>query len=109
METMKELIEKLYEIVLEKLRNRDFTITKLKSSTNGYVDCSFEIEGYLFRAAFNERNFICWHEYPTFKEPELSEEETASICKYFHNECRKIRKEELTEEINKLQTELESL
>lgn len=106
---MKELIEKLYEIVLEKLRNRDFTITELKSSTNGYADCSFEIEGYKFRASFNERNFICWHEYLTFKEPELTAEETADICKYIHSECKKLRKDELTEKIKTLQTELESL
>lgn len=107
---MKELIEKLREIIAEKLKNREFEITSLeRSSVEGYVDCKFTIEGYKFFAAFNKKGFICWHDYPTFGEPELTEEETKSLCDEIHEKWNAIYKERLADEIRRKQLELETL
>ena len=107
---MKELIEKLRELIAEKLKNREFEITTLeRSAVEGYVDCKFTIEGYAFFAAFNKKGFICWHDYPTFGEPELTEEETMSLCNDIHQRWSTIYKEELAKEIRQKQQELEML
>lgn len=107
---MKELIEKLKQIIAEKLVKREFEITNLeKSNVDGYVDCTFTMEGYGFHAAFNKKGFICWFNYPTFGKPVLGEKETQELCDDIHQQWNAIYKERLTEEIRKKQEELDTL
>ena len=107
---MKQLIEQLQKIIAEKLKNLDFEITFIdKSSVDGYVECAFTMDGYKFRASFNKNGFICWHDYPSFEEPALEEEECKSLCDEIHKRWNAVYKERLAEEIKKKQDEFNSL
>lgn len=108
--TLKEVVAKAKEIIAKHLNERDFENLEFKNSdVNGYVSVTFTIDGFNFRASFNKKGYICWHDYQGIKEPELTDAETKSICDYMWEKWDAERKATLIKEIDELQKELKEL